>query len=406
MAARGDHLKRFSCAAIARIPYCKPLPGVSARETAMNTTTLLGGMSPEQFLAEYWHKKPLLIRGALTDVGPLADFSVLSQLATREDAESRLIEYRNGRWSLERGPFRPARFRRLPETDWTLLVQGVNQHLPHIDEILWRFNFIPYARLDDLMISYAPPGGTVGPHFDAYDVFLLQVGGRKRWQISTQHDDDFIEDAPIRVLKDFRCEQEFLLEHGDMLYLPPKCAHHGVALDPGMTYSIGFRAPPAQELATQFLVHLQDRLCVDGVYADPGLRLQQDPARIGDDMIDQVSRLLEQVRWDRATVGDFLGHYLTEPKAHVFTTLPRTNWTKTNSSRRRWSRVWCWTARARFCSAAKISIAMARNWTRWQRMRRPGAGLPMPEASMESRLASACGNVYTRDTWQAIGISR
>lgn len=288
----------------------------------MNTTTLLGGMSPEQFLAEYWHKKPLLIRGALTEVGPLADFSVLSQLATREDAESRLIECRDGRWSLERGPFRPARFRRLPETDWTLLVQGVNQHLPHIDELLWRFNFIPYARLDDLMISYAPPGGTVGPHFDAYDVFLLQVGGRKRWQISTQHDDDFIEDAPIRVLKDFRCEQEFVLEHGDMLYLPPKCAHHGVALDPGMTYSIGFRAPPAQELATQFLVHLQDRLCVEGVYADPDLTLQQDPARIGDDMVEQVSRLLEQIRWDKAAVGDFLGHYLTEPKAHVFYEAP------------------------------------------------------------------------------------
>ncbi|OHX19339.1 cupin domain-containing protein [Chromobacterium sphagni] len=284
----------------------------------MNTTTLLGGMSPEQFLAEYWHKKPLLIRGALTEVGPHVDFSVLSQLAQRDDAESRLIECRQGRWHLERGPFRAARFRKLAETDWTLLVQGVNHHLPHIDEILWRFNFIPYARLDDLMISYAPPGGTVGPHFDAYDVFLLQVGGSKRWQISSQHDDDFIEDAPIRVLKDFRMEQEFVLEHGDMLYLPPRYAHHGVALEPGMTYSIGFRAPPAQELATQFLVYLQDRVCLDGVYADPDLKLQAEPARIGEEMIEQVSGLLSQIRWDKATVCDFLGHYLTEPKAHVF----------------------------------------------------------------------------------------
>ncbi|WP_047244402.1 cupin domain-containing protein [Chromobacterium subtsugae] len=288
----------------------------------MNTTTLLGGMSPEQFLAEYWHKKPLLIRGALTDVGPHVDFSVLSELAQRDDAESRLIEFKRGRWHLERGPFRASRFRRLAETDWTLLVQGVNHHLPHIDEILWRFNFIPYARLDDLMISYAPPGGTVGPHFDAYDVFLLQVGGRKRWQISAQHDDDFIEDAPIRVLKDFRVEEEFVLEHGDMLYLPPHYAHHGVALEPGMTYSIGFRAPPAQELATQFLVYLQDRMCLDGVYADPNLKRQADPARISAEMIEQVSGLLSRIRWDKDTVCDFLGHYLTEPKAHVFYDAP------------------------------------------------------------------------------------
>ncbi|UTH72523.1 cupin domain-containing protein [Chromobacterium sp. IIBBL 290-4] len=288
----------------------------------MNTTNLLGGMPPEQFLAEYWHKKPLLIRGALTDVGPHVDFSVLSELAQRDDAESRLIEYKQGKWHLERGPFRASRFRRLAETDWTILVQGVNQLLPHIDEILWRFNFIPYARLDDLMISYAPPGGTVGPHFDAYDVFLLQVGGKKRWQISSQRDDDFIEDAPIRVLKDFRMEQEFVLEHGDMLYLPPHCAHYGVALEPGMTYSIGFRAPPAQELATQFLVYLQDRLCLDGVYADPDLKLQPDPARIGDEMIEQVAEHLSKIRWDKDTVCDFLGHYLTEPKAHVFYDAP------------------------------------------------------------------------------------
>ncbi|MDF0604477.1 cupin domain-containing protein [Neisseriaceae bacterium TC5R-5] len=284
----------------------------------MNITTLLGGLSPENFLQEYWHKKPLLIRGALTDVGPWVDFGVLSELAQQEEVESRLIEYRRGRWQMEHGPFRPARWRKLAASDWTLLVQSVNHHLPHIDEILWRFNFIPYARLDDLMISYAPPGGTVGPHFDAYDVFLLQVGGRKRWQISSQHDEAFIEDAPIRVLKDFRTEQEFVLEHGDMLYLPPKYAHYGVALESGMTYSIGFRAPPAQELANQFLMYLQDNLRLEGVYADPHLQLQADPARISEEMVEQVSSLLQQIRWDRQVVGDFLGRYLTEPKAHVF----------------------------------------------------------------------------------------
>lgn len=284
----------------------------------MKPMTLLGGLTPEAFLKEYWQKKPLLIRGALTDVGPHVDFKCLSELAMQEDVESRLIENRNGRWHLERGPFRPARFRKLGETDWTILVQNVNHHLPHIDKILWQFDFIPFARLDDLMISYAPPGGTVGPHFDSYDVFLLQVGGKKRWQISSQADDDFIPDAPIRVLQDFRVEEEFVLEHSDMLYLPPKCAHYGVALEPGMTYSIGFRAAPAQELATQFLVYLQDHICLDGRYADPELQRQADPARISEEMVDKVSQMLSQIVWNKDTVSDFLGHYLTEPKPHVF----------------------------------------------------------------------------------------
>ncbi|WP_374554163.1 ribosomal protein uL16 3-hydroxylase [Aquitalea pelogenes] len=284
----------------------------------MKPMTLLGGLTPEAFLKEYWQKKPLLIRGALTDVGPHVDFKCLSELAMQEDVESRLIENRNGRWHLERGPFRPARFRKLGETDWTILVQNVNHHLPHIDKILWQFDFIPFARLDDLMISYAPPGGTVGPHFDSYDVFLLQVGGKKRWQISSQADDEFIPDAPIRVLQDFRVEEEFVLEHGDMLYLPPKCAHYGVALEPGMTYSIGFRAAPAQELATQFLVYLQDHICLDGRYADPELKRQPDPARISEEMVDKVSQMLSQIVWNKDTVSDFLGHYLTEPKPHVF----------------------------------------------------------------------------------------
>lgn len=282
----------------------------------------LGDITPEQFLAEYWHKKPLLIRGAITDVGEPVGLEALKRLAQDEDVESRLIEYRDGRWKLERGPFRSGRFRRLPETDWTLLVQNVNHHLPHIDELLWRFNFVPYARLDDLMISYAPPGGTVGPHFDSYDVFLLQVGGRKRWQIASNLEDDFIEDAPIKVLKQFEAEQEFVLEHGDMLYLPPRYAHYGVALEPGMTYSIGFRAPSAQELATQFLVYLQDRVCLDGRYADPDLAPQADPARIGPEMINRVNEMLSRISWSQRDVADFIGHYLTEPKPHVFYDAP------------------------------------------------------------------------------------
>ncbi|TCP10976.1 50S ribosomal protein L16 3-hydroxylase [Crenobacter luteus] len=284
----------------------------------MNPNPLLGGLTPQQFLADYWHKKPLLIRGALKDVGPHVDYPWLASLAQQDDVESRLIECRGGDWRVEHGPFRAGRLRKLPATDWTLLVQGVNHHLPHIADILWRFDFVPYARLDDLMISYAPPGGTVGPHFDSYDVFLLQVGGSKRWQIAAQQDMTLVDGAPLKILKDFRVEEEYVLEHGDMLYLPPRYAHYGVALEPGMTYSIGFRAPSAQELASQFLVYLQDRVCLDGRYADPDLAWQAEPARIGEAMVDQVFDTLRRVSWGRDEVADFLGHYLTEPKAHVF----------------------------------------------------------------------------------------
>lgn len=284
----------------------------------MKAIDLLGGMTAETFLQDYWHKKPLLIRGALKDVGAPVDFAWLAELSRSEDVESRLIEYKNGKWLAERGPFRAGRLRRLPESDWTILVQNVNHHLPHIADILWRFDFMPYARLDDLMISYAPPGGTVGPHFDSYDVFLLQVGGQKRWQISSQQEDAFIEDAPIKVLRDFQAEETFVLEHGDMLYLPPRYAHYGVATEPGMTYSIGFRAPSAQELATEFLVYLQDRICVPGRYADADLKPHAGAAAISPEMVDQVSAMLAQISWDRGTVTDFLGHYLTEPKPHVF----------------------------------------------------------------------------------------
>jgi 50S ribosomal protein L16 3-hydroxylase len=284
----------------------------------MTPNPLLGGMTPEVFLADYWHKKPLLIRGALTNVGEPVGFDWLAKLATQDEVESRLIEFKGGRWSLERGPFRSGRLRKLPPADWTLLVQNVNHHLPHIADILWRFDFIPYARLDDLMISYAPPGGTVGPHFDSYDVFLLQVGGKKSWKIAAQDDATLVEDAPLKILKHFKAEEEFTLEHGDMLYLPPRYAHYGVALEPGMTYSIGFRAPSAQELATQFLVYLQDRLELEGMYADPELAWQAEPARISEQMIAKVLDTLSRIRWQRGEVADFLGHYLTEPKPHVF----------------------------------------------------------------------------------------
>ncbi|WP_157314603.1 cupin domain-containing protein [Chitinibacter sp. GC72] len=281
-------------------------------------TALLGKLTPEQFLAEYWQKKPLLIRQAWTNFPELIDFARLAEFAQRDDVESRLIEFNHGRWKLENGPFSQHRLNRLPETDWTILVQNVNHLVPHIADFLYQFNFLPYTRLDDVMISYAPPGGTVGPHYDSYDVFLLQVGGQKRWQISSDDASGFIEDAPIRVLKDFNPEQEWVLEHGDMLYLPPKYAHYGVALTPGMTYSVGFRAPKTQEIATKFLEFLQDEICLEGMYSDPDAKASRTPAKIDDAFVTQIGQMLQQVKWDEQTVRQFIGRYFSEPKPHVF----------------------------------------------------------------------------------------
>jgi 50S ribosomal protein L16 3-hydroxylase len=188
--------------------------------------------------------------------------------------------------------------------------------------LLRHFAFIPHARLDDLMVSYAQKGGGVGPHFDSYDVFLLQGAGHRRWQISAQADRSLIEGAPLRILRDFKVEQEWVLEPGDMLYLPPHYAHNGIAEDDCMTYSIGFRAPAYQELAEQFLVYLQDRIAVDGMYADPDLKTQKHPSEISAAMLQQAEQAIKQVRWDKEDIANFLGCYLSEPKPHIFFDAP------------------------------------------------------------------------------------
>jgi 50S ribosomal protein L16 3-hydroxylase len=280
--------------------------------------TLLGALSVEEFLRDYWQKKPLLIRGAIPDFAGLLSPQQTIELACTEDVQARLVIQRKGQFELEQSPFEPQDFKGLSKTKWTVLVQGLNHHLTTATELLKQFDFIPHARLDDLMVSYAPPGGGVGPHFDAYDVFLLQGLGHRRWQISTQSDQTLIEGAPLRILKDFKIEQEWVLAPGDMLYLPPHCAHNGIAEDDCMTYSIGFRTPAYQELAEQFLVYLQDRICVEGMYADPELKTQAHPSEISSDMLEQVEGAIKQVRWDKEDIANFLGCYLSEPKPHIF----------------------------------------------------------------------------------------
>jgi 50S ribosomal protein L16 3-hydroxylase len=283
---------------------------------------MLGGLTVNEFLRNYWQKKPLLIRQAFPDFNGLIDARKLLALACSEDVQARLVTQKRGKFELQQSPFEPEQLDSLGKSKWTMLVQGVNHYLPEAAELLQHFSFIPHARLDDLMVSFAPKGGGVGPHFDSYDVFLLQGTGHRRWQISAQADRSLIPDAPLRILRDFRVEQEWVLEAGDMLYLPPHYAHNGIAEDDCMTYSIGFRTPAYQELAEQFLVYLQDRINVDGMYADPGLKTQQHPSEISAAMLHQVRQVIRQIRWDRDDIANFLGCYLSEPKPHVFFDAP------------------------------------------------------------------------------------
>lgn len=283
---------------------------------------LLGGLSVNEFLRDYWQKKPLLIRQAIPRFNGLIDQQQLISLACTEDVQARLVTQRQGKFVLKQAPFEPADLDSLGKTKWTVLVQGVNHYLPQAAALLKHFSFIPHARLDDLMVSYAPKGGGVGPHFDSYDVFLLQGSGHRRWQISAQADRSLIPGAPLRILRDFRVEQEWVLEAGGMLYLPPHYAHNGIAEDDCMTYSIGFRTPAYQELAEQFLVYLQDRIEVDGMYADPGLKTQKHPSEISAAMLKQTEQAIKHVRWDKEDIANFLGCYLSEPKPHIFFDAP------------------------------------------------------------------------------------
>jgi 50S ribosomal protein L16 3-hydroxylase len=280
---------------------------------------LLGGLSAKSFLSRFWQKKPLLIRDAIPGFTGIIQASELFRLAGRDDVESRIVQRRRGRWSLAQGPFSRADIARRPDSAWTLLVQGVNLFHPPAEALLRRFDFIPYARLDDVMVSYAVPGGGVGPHVDSYDVFLLQGAGRRRWRLSAKGRREFAYDpaAPLRVLKRFAPEEEWLLGPGDMLYLPPGWAHEGTAVDACLTCSIGFRAPSRAELASEFLAWLGGRAELPGLYADPGLRPAANPAEIPRAMVLAAARAARAVRWNGRDLTAFVGSYLTAPKARV-----------------------------------------------------------------------------------------
>lgn len=281
----------------------------------------LGPMTVTRFMREAWQRKPMLLPRALADFEPPVGRDRLLGLARHPEAESRLIERVNGAWKLRYGPFERLPSPRRP--GWTLLVQGVDLLDEGAHGLLQRFRFVPDARLDDLMMSYATDGGGVGPHVDSYDVFLLQAVGRRRWRISRQDDLRRVSGLPLQILANFRSTKEFVLEPGDMLYLPPGVAHEGTALGECITYSIGFRAPTHQELLEPFLSDFAAHAKVAGRFEDRGLQATRHPGALPASMVAHLHAVLGRQRPRRADCTRFLLSHLSEPKAQVVFDRPR-----------------------------------------------------------------------------------
>ncbi|MFC4275158.1 cupin domain-containing protein [Achromobacter aloeverae] len=301
---------------------------------------LLGGRTPADFMRRYWQRKPLLIRQAIPAFRPPLTIAGIKRLARNDDVEARLIWRENGAWQMEHGPF--ARLPKAGEPGWTLLVQGVDLHDDAAAALMQQFRFIPDARLDDIMISIATDGGGVGPHFDSYDVFLLQAVGQRDWRIGRQRDLSLEPGLPLRILRDFRPEENHVLAPGDMLYLPPQVAHDGIALGDCMTISIGFRSPSQAVLARGMLEAAAEQVLaragqpagpyaepplpgpdLQGVYRDPGQPAVAQPAALPESLVDAALAAVGKLRFDQALATRFLGCWLTEPAANaVFDGLP------------------------------------------------------------------------------------
>jgi len=289
---------------------------------------LLGGLTPEQFMKRHWQKKPLLIRQAVPDMKPLIARAELLEMVESEEVESRLIVRKGAQWTLKKGPMARKSMPSYKTPDWTVLIQGVDLHNDAVHALLQQFRFVPDARLDDLMISYATEGGGVGPHFDSYDVFLLQAQGQRKWRIGRQKKFELQEGVPLKILKDFQPEAEFVLNPGDMLYLPPGYAHDGVAVGECMTYSVGFRGPRSVALASGLLMGLSEELeencgsAQDVLYKDPDQEAAIEDACIPQALQKFAVEAVAKALKDPQLLNCLLGEALTEPKPNVWFDTP------------------------------------------------------------------------------------
>lgn len=271
----------------------------------------------DRFLREHWQKKPLLIRNPWPAWSNPLEPDELAGLACESNVESRLVTQSPDTWNLEHGPLAESRFARLGGKPWTLLVQAVDHHVPALATLLAAFRFIPNWRIDDVMVSYAVDGGGVGPHFDQYDVFLVQGLGKRRWQVggSCEQATALLPHDDLRLLAGFEPVDEWILEPGDILYLPPRVAHNGVAIgDDCMTYSIGFRAPSRRELVAGWSEHLVAELGDDDRYADPDLSVQDNPGEISSAALAGLHEMVADALRDREAFARWFGEFTTAPK--------------------------------------------------------------------------------------------
>ena len=280
--------------------------------------TQLGDISTEEFLANYWQKKPLLIRNAIPNFESPLSPDELAGLALEDEVESRIVQehHENGPWNLRSGPFAEEDFQSLPESHWTLLVQAVDLWVEEFGPLLDRFRFIPNWRIDDIMASYAPDQGSVGPHFDYYDVFLLQGQGQRRWKVGQKCDaaTPVRSDCDLSILSHFEAEEEWVLNPGDMLYIPPQIAHHGVAIGDCITYSIGFRAPSEGDILSE-LAHDISANSKDHIrYSDPHLALQDSPGEIDSTVITTLQDIVRRNLSDPSAITSWFGRYMTQRK--------------------------------------------------------------------------------------------
>ena len=277
----------------------------------------LGDLSIEEFLASYWQQKHAVLQQVFANFTPPIDANELAGLALEEEVESRLIkEPTPGSWSLESGPFTEGTFSSLPEENWTLLVQAVDQWHLGVWELLQQFSFIPNWRRDDVMISFAVPGGSVGPHYDHYDVFLIQAEGEREWTIGPKCDDlsERAENDQLDLLADIDAQETHLLKPGDILYVPPGVAHWGVAKTASMTISIGFRAPSVGEVFQDFGKELEGLLGNDSRFTDAQRTASTSPGELSSADITLVQELLQSHVADKAVIANWFGSYMTEPK--------------------------------------------------------------------------------------------
>jgi 50S ribosomal protein L16 3-hydroxylase len=279
----------------------------------------LGDMPLETFLSEYWQKKPLLIRNALPDFNSPIAPDVLAGLACEEGIESRLVIQgeTDQDWELKHGPFNDEIFSQLPESHWTLIVQAVDHWVPEAGDLLNMFDFIPRWRIDDLMISYASDGGGVGPHFDNYDVFLVQTSGQRKWEIGAVYDETapLLPNMPVSILSDFEIFETWTLEPGDILYIPPGIGHNGIAEgNDCMTCSVGFRAPSHNEILREYTDYIGENLSEALRYEDPDLIAQENTGEITAQTLDKIQLILRKYTEDRELISNWFGRYITTPK--------------------------------------------------------------------------------------------